>query len=470
MSRKYVLTDDSITVDGRRLYRIECVRPFSHMICGMRGGYIEHDGNLSHDGNAWVAGDAMVMGNAEVIDDALVCDNACVRGDAFISGKAMVCDNAIVSGNAMVRDDAEVKDRARVSGNPQVYEKACISGDAQVEGGAMVYGRARVSGKARICGMYAHVHGAAVITDNAVVSDLAEVFGDAFIYGEACINGEARVWGDAHIGGDALVSRSSDYLYIGNLYPKWVGNGECYSVTAFVTRDKTIGVVHVPSLTSFHFPSATIIEEYEAEVEKTYGITDYKEQYQAVVSLIKAWSKLHSNEISRLVIAIGNGGCNVADSLCEILPSDGRYRFVMLDTDSEQLGKHKAECEKVLLTGNHADDETAITRLLAGDIDEVAVVVCLGGKMGSQLAPLVVRKVSEITSRVKCVAAMPFTFEGERRKARAKAALSELHSCISSLGKVSVIYNDELFEEYADDSICDAFLQIDREVAKAVLS
>ena len=324
-----------------------------------------------------------------------------------------------------------MKDRARVSGNPQVYEKACISGDAQVEGGAMVYGRARVSGKARVCGMYAHVHGAAVITDNAVVSDLAEVFGDAFIYGEA------RVWGDAHIGGDALVSRSSDYLYIGNLYPKWVGNGECYSVTAFVTRDKTIGVVHVPSLTSFHFPSATIIEEYEAEVKKTYGITDYKEQYQAVVSLIKAWSKLHSNEISRLVIAIGNGGCNVADSLCEILPSDGRYRFVMLDTDSEQLGKHKAECEKVLLTGNHADDETAITRLLAGDIDEVAVVVCLGGKMGSQLAPLVVRKVSEITSRVKCVAAMPFTFEGERRKARAKAALSELHSFFHRYNPVS---------------------------------
>ena len=469
MNRKYVLTDDCITVDGRQLHRIECARFFRSLYPEAPGGYIEHEGNLSHDGDAWVADDAMVMGDAVVEDDALVGDNACVHGEARISGNALIYGNAIVSDRAIIKDDTEMKGHAQVSGNAQVYGKAWISGYAQVDDYAMVYGNAQVSGNARISGD-AEVCGGALVTGNAEVSETAEVFGNAFLYGAARIGDEARVNGNAHICGDALVSRSSDYLYIGNLYPKWVGNGECYSVTAFVTRDKTIGVVHVPSLTSFHFPSATIIEEYEAEVKKTYGITDYKEQYQAVVSLIKAWSKLHSNEISRLVIAIGNGGCNVADSLCEILPSDGRYRFVMLDTDSEQLGKHKAECEKVLLTGNHADDETAITRLLAGDIDEVAVVVCLGGKMGSQLAPLVVRKVSEITSRVKCVAAMPFTFEGERRKARAKAALSELHSCISSLGKVSVIYNDELFEEYADDSICDAFLQIDREVAKAVLS
>lgn len=168
-----------------------------------------------------------------------------------------------------------------------------------------------------------------------------------------------------------------------------------------------------------------------------------------------------------VVIAIGNGGCNVADSLCRIFPSNGSYRLVMLDTDSEQLGKHKAECEKVLLTGNHADDETAITRLLAGDIDEVAVVVCLGGKTGSQLAPLVVRKVSEITSRVKCVAAMPFTFEGERRKARAKAALSEIRGCV---GEVVVLHNDSLIDNYADCNICDALLQIDREAANYVVA
>lgn len=168
-----------------------------------------------------------------------------------------------------------------------------------------------------------------------------------------------------------------------------------------------------------------------------------------------------------VVIAIGNGGCNVADSLCRIFPSNGSYRLVMLDTDGEQLGKHKAECEKVLLTGNHADDKAAIAGLLAGDVGEVAVVVCLGGVAGSRLAPLVVRVASEVAARVECVAVMPFAFEGESRKARAEAALSEIRGCV---GEVIVLHNDSLIDEYADCNICDAFLQIDREAANYVIA
>ena len=169
-----------------------------------------------------------------------------------------------------------------------------------------------------------------------------------------------------------------------------------------------------------------------------------------------------------VVIAIGNGGCNVADSLCRIFPSNGRYRLVMLDTDSEQLGKHKAECEKVVMAGVHADCEAAIYRLLAGgDVGEVAVVVCLGGKAGSRLAPLVVRKASETAACVKCVAVMPFAFEGESRRARAEAALSEIRGCV---GEVVVLHNDSLIDNYADCNICDALLQIDREAANYVVA
>lgn len=168
-----------------------------------------------------------------------------------------------------------------------------------------------------------------------------------------------------------------------------------------------------------------------------------------------------------VVIAIGNGGCNVADSLCRIFPSNGRYRLVMLDTDSEQLGKHKAEYEKVVMAGVHADCEAAIDRLLAGDVGEVAVVVCLGGKAGSWLAPLVVRKASETAACVKCVAVMPFAFEGESRRARAEAALSEIRGCV---GEVVVLHNDSLIDNYADCNICDALLQIDREAANYVIA
>lgn len=276
MRKKYVLTDDNITVDGRRLYRIKCVRPFILGIVDMQdelGGYVEHEGNLSHDGKAWVAGDAMVMGNAWVEGDALVCDNACVRDAPRISDHAMVCDNAVVSGNAIVGDDAEVKDRAQISGNAHVYDGAWISGDAQVEGDAWINDFVQVS-------------------ENAIISGNAQLHGDVFIYGTACINGEARVGGNAHIGGDALVSHSNDYLHIDNLYPRFDKYNEYYSVTAFVTVNKTIEVMHTLSLRSLPFPPVTV-EEFEAEIEKTYRETDYMMQYQTVISLIKIWSKIN---------------------------------------------------------------------------------------------------------------------------------------------------------------------------------
>lgn len=236
MNRKYVLTDDCITVDGRQLHRIECARFFRSLYPGAPGGYIEHEGNLSHDGNAWVADDAMVMGDAVVEDDALVVGNACVRGEARISGNALIYGNAIVSDRAIIKDDTEMKGHAQVSGNAQVYGRACISGYAQVDDYAMVYG-------------------------------------------------------NAHICGDALVSRCIDYLNIGNLHRESNVNGNSYSVTAFVTENKTISVVHAPSLIELPYPPVTI-EEFEAEVEKMYGATVFIDQYRAVVSLIKAWKQI----------------------------------------------------------------------------------------------------------------------------------------------------------------------------------
>lgn len=290
MNRKYVLTDDCITVDGRQLHRIECARFFRSLYPGAPGGYIEHEGNLSHDCDAWVADDAMVMGDAVVEDDALVVGNACVRGEARISGNALIYGNAIVSDRAIIKDNSKVKDRAQISGYAQVYGKAWISGYAQVDDYAMVYGNAQVSGNARISGD-AEVCGGALVTGNAEVSETAEVFGNAFLYGAARIGDKARVNGNAHIGGDALVSRCIDYLNIGNLYRKSNVNGNSYSVTAFVTENKTIRVVHAPSLIELPYPPVTI-EEFEAEVEKVYGATDFIDQYRAVVSLIKAWKQI----------------------------------------------------------------------------------------------------------------------------------------------------------------------------------
>ena len=94
--KKYELTEETVTVFEKTLYRIRAVRDFGSVKAGDLGGYIEKEGNLSHSGDAWV------FNNAKVYGDARVC------GDARVSGRAWLCGDARVSGNARVSGDAEV--------------------------------------------------------------------------------------------------------------------------------------------------------------------------------------------------------------------------------------------------------------------------------------------------------------------------------------------------------------------------
>ena len=55
MEKKYKLTKEFITFNGRKLYRIEAVRDFDNITKGQKGGFIETESNLSHDGNAWIS-------------------------------------------------------------------------------------------------------------------------------------------------------------------------------------------------------------------------------------------------------------------------------------------------------------------------------------------------------------------------------------------------------------------------------
>ena len=124
--KKYELTEETVTVYGKTLYRIRAVRDFGSVKTGEFGGYIEKEENLSHFGNAWIYGDAWVYGDARV------------SGNAWIYGDARVFGNARVSGNARVYGNAKVYGDARVSGNAWAY------GEVQVAGNAWVYGNAEV--------------------------------------------------------------------------------------------------------------------------------------------------------------------------------------------------------------------------------------------------------------------------------------------------------------------------------------
>lgn len=60
--KKYELTDDTITVEGRTLHRIKALKSFSNVEEGELGGYVEKEDNLDQRGDAWVYGDARVSG------------------------------------------------------------------------------------------------------------------------------------------------------------------------------------------------------------------------------------------------------------------------------------------------------------------------------------------------------------------------------------------------------------------------
>lgn len=74
--KKYELTEETVTVYGKTLYRIRAVRDFGSVKTGEFGGYIEKEENLSHFDNAWVCGNAWVFDNARVYDNAWVFGNA----------------------------------------------------------------------------------------------------------------------------------------------------------------------------------------------------------------------------------------------------------------------------------------------------------------------------------------------------------------------------------------------------------
>ena len=157
MEKKYKLTEETINVNGRTLYRIEALKDFNNVRKGDKGGFIEKEDNLSQSDDCWVYDDAKVYG------DARVYDNAIVYGDARVFG------NAIVRGNTRVFENAVVYGHTQVYGNAVVCDNADVYGDAKIYGDGFVYGNAFVCENAEVCG-YAKVNGYAEIYGDAVIA------------------------------------------------------------------------------------------------------------------------------------------------------------------------------------------------------------------------------------------------------------------------------------------------------------
>ena len=130
--KKYRLTNVSITIDGRKLFRIEAIKDFYYIKKGSVGGFIESEKNLSQAGSCWVFNDAMVYDNARIYDDARIYNNAEVYENAEVWDSAEVYGHARIYGNARAAGNVEVYEEAEVSGYAKVYGKAEICGNAEI--------------------------------------------------------------------------------------------------------------------------------------------------------------------------------------------------------------------------------------------------------------------------------------------------------------------------------------------------
>jgi carbonic anhydrase/acetyltransferase-like protein (isoleucine patch superfamily) len=208
---KYILLrDDTITVNGSKLYRIRAlkqlnVRAYGGSIKrGDYGGYIESEKNLSHDGVCWVYDDAKVYQNAQVKDSASVEGEAQVYGSAVLSDSARVTAEAHVYGNARIDSHCTVHNRAHVYGNAVVTGMGKTQGNTSVLGDAKVYGNAKITSGGS-------VHQNAEVFGNVEVTTDSEVYGSSKLSGDVKVMNRALVWNTV-LSGDEVI----DGVYLKN--------------------------------------------------------------------------------------------------------------------------------------------------------------------------------------------------------------------------------------------------------------
>ena len=150
--KKYELTAETKTEDGKTLYRIKALKSFNTIKVNDLGGFIESERNLSHEGNCWVYDDACVYDKAFVCDNATIRNNAQVFENAKVSGRAHIYRNAKVSGNAYVADSARVYDQAHIFGDTWISDSAIISGYVSIYGNSGIFDSVRILGHGTIGG------------------------------------------------------------------------------------------------------------------------------------------------------------------------------------------------------------------------------------------------------------------------------------------------------------------------------
>ena len=179
------------------------------------------------------------------------------------------------------------------------------------------------------------------------------------------------------------------------------------------------------------------------------------------------------------VVGCGGGGSNTVTRMAQ----EGIHgaKLVAANTDAQHLVEQVSADTKILIgrqrTGGRGagsvpkiGEEAAQENIedLAGAVkgsDMVFITAGLGGGTGTGAAPVIAETAQEAGALTVAVVTVPFTAEGERRRANADAGLERLRSVTDT---VIVVPNDRLLDFAPSMPLQDAFKICDRVLMRSV--
>lgn len=158
------------------------------------------------------------------------------------------------------------------------------------------------------------------------------------------------------------------------------------------------------------------------------------------------------------IIAVGNAGGNIADSIRKQGIGVADTKFVYIDAESDSLSSHGKEGDDYILLTDKAE---AQLRAITPDADTIIITAGLGGITGSFCAPVVAGLMKK--KNVETVIAMvsfPFPFEGEKKNRSAVVAIDVLKEVCD---RIIISPNGDL---KADATLCDMDVPFCKEYAR----
>lgn len=153
------------------------------------------------------------------------------------------------------------------------------------------------------------------------------------------------------------------------------------------------------------------------------------------------------------VIAVGNGGYNIAQDLIQMGCFDGA-RFFVCDTEPNDLTRHASNADETFLLDRingdvKSADTTHVDHIIKKTSQNVILVGAFGGLTGSKYVPLLALEAVMYGRSVYSIVIWPLNDEGPSTIVLANKAMKQL----AAFSRVTVIQNNNILLELKDFTI-----------------